>query len=64
MVRRNGLGLLPPAKDGWCDITDLYVARYGVPKPNWAVWIRISQDIDGRTDRPRVFRACLPATAA
>ena len=34
------LGLLPPPVDGWCDITELYVARYGVPKPNQAVWIR------------------------
>ena len=34
------LGLLPPAKDGWSDITELYVARFGEPKPNWAIWIR------------------------
>jgi hypothetical protein len=27
------LGLLPPPKDGWSDITELYVARFGVPKP-------------------------------
>ena len=26
------LGLLPPPIDGWSDITELYVARYGVPK--------------------------------
>ena len=26
------LGLLPPPIDGWCDITELYVARYGVPQ--------------------------------
>ena len=25
------LGLLPPPTDGWSDITELYVARYGVP---------------------------------
>ena len=30
------LGLLPPPKDGWSDITELYVARYGVPKANQA----------------------------
>ena len=28
------LGLLPPARDGWSEITELYVARYGVPKAN------------------------------
>jgi hypothetical protein len=27
------LVLLPPPKDGWSDITDVYVSRYGVPKP-------------------------------
>jgi hypothetical protein len=27
------LGLLPPPIDGWSNITELYVARYGVPKP-------------------------------
>ena len=26
------LGLLPPPTDGWIDITELYFARYGVPK--------------------------------
>ena len=34
------LGLLPPPKDGWSDITELYVARYGVPKVGTAIWIR------------------------
>jgi hypothetical protein len=24
------LGLLPPPKDGWSDITELFVRRYGV----------------------------------
>ena len=28
------LGFLPPPTDGWSDITELYVARYGVPKVN------------------------------
>jgi hypothetical protein len=41
------LTLLPPPKDGWSDITELYVARYGVPKANWAIWIRTCQHIDG-----------------
>jgi hypothetical protein len=58
------LTLLPPPKDGWSDVTDLYVARYGVPKPNQAVWVRVCQHIDGWIDAPKVLRARLPATAA
>ncbi len=50
------LGFLPPPKDGWSDITDLYVARYGVPKPNQAIWIRTCQHIDGFTDVPKTLR--------
>jgi uncharacterized protein YbdZ (MbtH family) len=55
------LGLLPPPEDGWCDITELYVARHRVPKVDEAVWIRICQHIDGWTDSPKVFRARLLA---
>jgi hypothetical protein len=58
------LGLLPPPEDGWSDITELYVARYGVPKVNQAIWIRTCQHIDGWTDIPKVTRACVPAPAA
>jgi hypothetical protein len=58
------LGLLPPPADGWSDITELYVARHGVPKAGTAVWIRTRQHIDGWTGVPRVARARIPATAA
>jgi hypothetical protein len=58
------LGLLPPPKDGWSDITELYVARYGVPKIGMAVWIRTCQHIDGWIDVPKVLRARVPAPAA
>jgi hypothetical protein len=54
------LGLLPPPEDGWSDITELYVARYGVPEVNRAVWIRVFQHIDGWIDMPKVFRARVP----
>ena len=50
------LGLLPPATDGWSNITELYVARYGVPRPGTAIWIRVCQYIDGWTDAPKEFR--------
>jgi hypothetical protein len=58
------LGLLPPAKDGWSDITELYVARFGEPKPNWAIWIRTCQHIDGYIDAPIALRFRLPAATA
>jgi hypothetical protein len=48
------LGLLPPPMDGWVDITELYVARYGVPKASMAIWIRTCQHIDGWTAVPKV----------
>jgi hypothetical protein len=58
------LGLLPPPIDGWSDITELYVARYGVPKAGTAVWIRTCQHVDGFIDVPKVFRARVPAPVA
>jgi hypothetical protein len=58
------LGLLPPPTDGWSDITELYVARYGVPKAGTAIWIRTCQHIDGWTDAPKVTRARVPAPTA
>ena len=58
------LGLLPPPKDGWSDITELYVARYGVPKAGTAIWIRTCQHIDGWIDVPKVVRARVLALAA
>jgi hypothetical protein len=54
------LGLVPAPIDGWCDITDLYVARYGVPKAGNAIWIRTCQHIDGWIDVPQVFRFRVP----
>ena len=58
------LGLLPPPTDGWSDITELYVARYGVPKAGMAIWICTCQHIDGWTDVPKVARARGLAPAA
>jgi hypothetical protein len=51
------LGLLPPPIDGWSDITELYVARYGIPKAGRAIWVRACQHIDGWTDVPKVVHA-------
>ena len=58
------LGLLPAPTDGWSDITELYVARYGAPKVGTAIWIRTCQHIDGWIDVPKVVRARVPAQTA
>ena len=58
------LGFLPPPVDGWSDITDLYVARYGVPKPNQAIWIRFCQHKDGFNDVPKTLRVRVPPLPA
>src|ERR1017187_4833179 len=58
------LGLLPPPTDGWSDITGLYRARYGEPKPGTAIWIRTCQHIDSWTDAPKVTRDRVPPAAA
>jgi len=58
------LELLPPPKDGWSDITELYVARFAVPKVGTAIWIRTCQHIDGWIDVPKVVRARVLALAA
>jgi hypothetical protein len=55
------LGLLAPATDGWSEVTDLYVARYGMPIVGMVVFIRICQHIDGRSDVPKEFSVLIPA---
>jgi hypothetical protein len=57
------LGLLPPPVNGWSDITEMFVARYGVPKANMAIWIRTFQHIDGWIDVPKVLRFRIPPLA-
>jgi len=41
------LGLLPPPTAGWSDLTYLYRARYGEPRPNQRVFILTCQQKDG-----------------
>ncbi len=55
------LGFLPAPIDGWSDITELYVARFGVPPVRSAIFIRTCQHIDGWTDVPKLTRAVVPA---
>jgi hypothetical protein len=49
MKRRNVayLGLLPAPQNGMSDITDIYIARYGEPRPGEKVFIVTRQQKDG-----------------
>ena len=50
--RRNGILLdrLPQAVQGWSEITDLYVNKFGQPPPGTRVFIWTRQLINGRKD--------------
>jgi hypothetical protein len=54
------LGFLPAPVGGWSDITDLYVAWYGVPTVGKAIWVRTRQHIDGWNDLPKTTTAVVP----
>lgn len=47
------LGFLPAPVDGWCDLTELFVRRYGIPALGRAIFIRTRQHINGWTDLPK-----------
>ena len=54
------LGRAPRPVDGWSDITDLYVRRFGQPAENQRVFLRVRQFKDGWQDAPREFQARVP----
>jgi hypothetical protein len=54
------LGLLPAPVRGLSDITELYVARFGVPGPGMRVFIRTRQQINGWEDAPKQISAIVP----
>ena len=54
------LGRLPAAQAGYSHITQLYVARYGVPAPGTRVFIRTRQTRDGWNDFPLQTDAIVP----
>ncbi len=55
------LGFLPAPVDGWCDITDMFVKRYGLPATGRAIFIRTRQHINGWNDPPKQVRAVVRA---
>jgi hypothetical protein len=56
----NILGLLPDPVRGVSDITELYVARYGVPPGGMRVCVRTQQHIKGWEDLPKQTSAIVP----
>ena len=55
------LGALPAPTAGASDITDLYVAKYGVPPVGTRIFIRTIQVINGWEDQPKDTTAVIPA---
>ena len=51
------LGVLPDNGDQVVDITDLYVARFGVPPAGKRIFIQTVQQINGWRDRPKTTGA-------
>lgn len=60
--RSNGilLGPLPQAVNGWSDITDLYVNKFGQPPPRSRIFIWTRQVINGRKDALKRIWADVP----
>ena len=54
------LGFLPEPVRGMSDITDLYVARFGVPPVGTKVFIRTQQQINGWEGVPTQTSAVVP----
>ena len=55
------VGLLPAPVDGWSDITELVVARFGQPTPGKVLFIRTRQQMDGWMDAGKVTSALVPS---
>lgn len=55
------LGHLPEPDAGISDITEMYAARYGVPRANMRVFIRTVQYVNGWQDTPKQVTAVVPS---
>ena len=56
------VGLLPAPVDGWSDITELVVGRFGEPTPGKVLYIRTRQQMDGWMDTGKVTSALVPSS--
>jgi hypothetical protein len=55
------LGVVPEPVEGLCDITDLFVAKYGQPRAGTRVFIRTFQLSNGWDRIPQQLSAIVPA---
>jgi hypothetical protein len=55
------LGLLPAPTDGFSDISDMYIGRYGKPPVGSKIVILTKQQVNGWVDQPQEARAIVPA---
>ena len=55
------IGVLLAQSQGVIDITDLYVAKYGAPRPGSRIFIQSLQQINGWQDLPQQLSAIVPA---
>jgi hypothetical protein len=64
--RRNVayLGLLPAPENGMSDITDIYIARYGEPRPGERVFIVTRQQKDGWEEDDQETNGIVPEKPA
>jgi hypothetical protein len=56
------LGFLPTPVNGWSDVTEMYVARYGQPTVGKLVYIHSRQHIDGWMDVAKETSALVPSS--
>ena len=54
------LGLLPEPRDGMCDITEMYRARFGVPPAQTRIFIRTLEQVNGWKSLPKQTTAIVP----
>ena len=57
------IGFCPAPVGGSVDITERYVARFGVPRPGTKLFFRFNQLFDGWEGKERQFSAIVPAPA-
>jgi hypothetical protein len=56
------LGVLPPAEAGYSNITAMYLARYGAPKPGMRIFVRTRQVLNGWEDISKQTTAIVTKT--
>jgi hypothetical protein len=56
------VGLLPAPVDGWSDITELVVGRFGEPTRGKVLFIRTRQQVDGWMDAGKVTSALVASS--